>query len=141
MRAVIASLAVLSLAACGGAVRVEPPKPDGPAAAACQELNGLLPQTLDGVGRTESDPKSPYVVVWGEAEIALRCGVPRPARMAATDRLSEIDGVGWFPDPKADTLYTAVTGVGYVEVTVSRKHRAGDVLVDLSAPIKKALPA
>jgi hypothetical protein len=140
LRSTIVLLAVLLVAACGGAVQVEPPTPDGPTAAACQKLNGLLPGTLDGEARVESAPKSPFVAVWGEASIALRCGVPRPATMAATDNLSEIDGVGWFPDPRTPTLYTAITGAGYVEVTVSRRHTPGNVLVELSGPIRKALP-
>ncbi|MDF5753335.1 DUF3515 domain-containing protein [Spongiactinospora sp. TRM90649] len=135
------AVAVLALAACGGAVQVEPPVPQGETAAACRRLNDLLPGTLDGAERVESEPKSPYVAVWGAGEIALRCGVPRPAAMAPTDRLSEINGVGWFADPKLPTLYTAVTGSGYVEVTIARTHDPGEVLGALSAPIAKTLPA
>ncbi|GAA5042079.1 hypothetical protein GCM10023259_011480 [Thermocatellispora tengchongensis] len=119
---------------------MDPPAPDPTAAAACKTLAGLLPQRLDGADRVESEPPSPYVAVWGEGEIALRCGVPRPAAMAPTDQLSTIDGVGWFADPRADTLFTAVTGSGYVEVTISREHQPGIVLGELAAPIKKALP-
>ncbi|WP_233507204.1 DUF3515 domain-containing protein [Spongiactinospora gelatinilytica] len=132
--------AVAALAGCGGAVRVEPPAPQGATAAACRQLQGLLPRSLDGAERVESEPPSPYVTVWGAGEIALRCGVPRPALMAPTDRLAEINGVGWFPDPKAPTLYTAVTGGGYVEITMSRAHTPGIVLGRLAAPIKRALP-
>jgi hypothetical protein len=138
--ALAAALAVLSLAGCGGAVQVEPPVPDGPAAAACRRLSELLPRTLDGAGRVESSPESPYVAVWGEAKIALRCGVPRPAAMRSTDRLAEINGVGWFADPRLKTLFTAITGTGYVEVTVSLEHVPGEVLAELSGPIKTALP-
>ncbi|GLW06088.1 hypothetical protein Misp01_12180 [Microtetraspora sp. NBRC 13810] len=135
-----AALTALALAGCGGAVQVEPPTPEGTTAAACVKLDGLLPRSLDGVDRVESTPKSPYVAVWGSAEIALRCGVPRPVTMAPTDQLTEIDGVGWFPDPRTPTLFTAVTGEGYVEVTISREHTPGNVLADLSGPVKKALP-
>jgi hypothetical protein len=59
------SCALLILVGCGGAVRVEPPVPDGPAAAACRTLAERLPRKLDGAERVESAPASPYVAVWG----------------------------------------------------------------------------
>lgn len=76
----------------------------------------------------------------GEAEIALRCGVPRPARMAPTDQLQEINGVGWFADPDRPTLFTAVTDVAYVEVTIAAGHTAAGVLADLSKPVGAMSP-
>lgn len=134
MRAAAVPLLLLVLAGCG-AVHVEPPVPQGEAAAACDRLAPRLPRTLDGADRTESTPESPYVAVWGEAEIALRCGVPRPPRMAPTDRLDEISGVGWFADPDKPALYTAIQAPLYVEVTIAGTHTAGAVLADLSDPI------
>ncbi|MFI7534754.1 DUF3515 domain-containing protein [Streptosporangium sp. NPDC049376] len=130
----------LLLAGCGGAVRVDPPVPEGAAAAACKALGGRLPKTLDGVDRVESSPASPYVAVWGQARIALRCGVTRPSTMAATDEVPEINGVAWFNDPTRPALFTAIGRQAYVEVTISREHVPGNVLVDLSGPIKAALP-
>ncbi|MBF8188769.1 DUF3515 family protein [Nonomuraea sp. K274] len=135
MRAAAILLVLLALAGCGGTVQVDPPTPQGPAVAACDKLATLLPQNLDGAERGTSTPESPYVAVWGEGVIALRCGVPRPARMAPTDRLQEIDGVGWFADPDKPALFTAVTDAAYVEVTVGGEHVAGEVLADLSKPI------
>lgn len=137
MRAAVL-LVLLALAGCGGAVQVDPPTPEGAALAMCGKLAGLLPQKLDGVDRTETTPKSPYVAVWGEAEIALRCGVQRPAKMLATDQLAEINGVGWYADPDKPTLFTAITADGYVEVLVAPSHTAPNVLVDLSAPLTQA---
>lgn len=136
--AAAAALLVLTLAGCG-AVRVEPPAPAGEAAAVCTRLAGRLPQALDGADRGTSIPESPYVAVWGEAEIALRCGVPRPARMAPTDQLQEINGVGWFADPDRPALYTAVAAPVYVEVTIAGTHEAGAVLADLSGPLGEVL--
>ncbi|GAA3114520.1 DUF3515 domain-containing protein [Streptosporangium carneum] len=130
----------LTLAGCGGAVRVDPPAPEGVAAAACKALGERLPRALDGLERVESSPASPYVAVWGEARIALRCGVPRPATMTATEQVPEIDGVAWFNDPVRPALFTAVGREAYVEVTISREHTPQDVLVDLAPPIKAALP-
>ncbi|MCC5576760.1 DUF3515 domain-containing protein [Microtetraspora sp. AC03309] len=134
------ALAVLSLAACSGAVRVDPPTPAGAAASACQKLATALPSRLDGAERVESEPRSPYVAVWGAGEIALRCGVDRPASMAATDQVSDLDGVAWYADPKLSTLFTAINREAYVEVTVSGKHVPGEVLVDLAGPIKSSVP-
>ncbi len=131
---------LLTLAGCGGAVQVEPPVPEGEAVAACRQLAGLLPRTLDGEDRVESTPSSPYVAVWGAGTLALRCGVPRPPRMEPTARLQEIDGVGWFADPEKPTLFTAVAAPVYVEVTVGGAHPAGEVLADLSGPIGQISP-
>ncbi|MEV0586262.1 DUF3515 family protein [Nonomuraea sp. NPDC050310] len=134
-----ALLVLLGFAAgCGGAVQVEPPVPEGEAAAACARLAPLLPAELDGSARGRSEPESPYVAVWGDGEIALRCGVPRPSRMEPTDQLMEIDGIGWFADPATPTLFTAVTDAAYVEVTVARNHQPAEVLVDLGKPIGSA---
>jgi hypothetical protein len=96
-----------------------------------------LPQTLDGAGRTASEPASPYVTVWDG--IAMRCGVPRPATMAPTDQVSDVNGVGWYADPKHPALFTAIDLDAYVEVTIPGDHPAGGVLVQLADPIKKAL--
>ncbi|WP_344917914.1 DUF3515 family protein [Streptosporangium oxazolinicum] len=134
------AFALLILVGCGGAVRVEPPAPEGPAAAACRALAERLPRKLDGADRTESTPASPYVAVWGEARIALRCGVPRPVTMSPTDQVPEIDGVAWYADPARPTLFTAIGRESYVEVTIAREHTPQNVLVDLAAPIKSALP-
>lgn len=135
-----AGAALIALAGCGGAVRVDPPAPQGSAAAACEELETALPKTLDGLPRVESDPPSPYVAVWGEGAIALRCGVDRPAAMAATDRVDDINGVGWFADPVHPTLFTSVNREAYVEVTISAKHSPGQVLLELADPIKTKVP-
>ncbi|MGW0806945.1 DUF3515 family protein [Nonomuraea sp. NPDC002799] len=135
MRAAAVLLVLLALAGCGGTLQVDPPTPQGEAVAACDKLATLLPQTLDGDERGTSTPRSPYVAVWGDGVMALRCGVPRPVRMAPTDQLQEIGGVGWFADPEKPALFTAVTDIVYVEVTIGGEHVAGEVLADLSKPV------
>ncbi|WP_248958177.1 DUF3515 family protein [Sphaerisporangium perillae] len=138
---VLAALAAMALlAGCGGAVRVDPPSPQGATATACTTLNDRLPRTLDGAERVPSEPSSPYVAVWGEGEIALRCGVPRPAALDPLQQVPEINGVPWFADPARPALFTAIIRDGYVEVTISPRHQTADVLIDLAAPIKAAFP-
>ncbi|GAA4578355.1 hypothetical protein GCM10023194_01020 [Planotetraspora phitsanulokensis] len=138
--AAAAFVALTVLAGCSGVVRVEPPTPTGAAAAACRKLAGALPHTLDGLDRVASEPASPYVAVWGEGEIALRCGVERPAAMPATAEVSDVDGVGWFNDPQRPALYTAVNREAYVELTISPEHRPAEIQVDLAGPIKTNIP-
>jgi hypothetical protein len=136
----MACAAALLLSGCSSAVRMDPPEPSGAAVAACRELGAALPRTLDGAERGVSEPASPYVAVWGGGEIALRCGVPRPASMAPTDQVSDVNGVGWYADPARPALFTAVNREAYVEVTISSAHTPGNVLVDLADPIKRAVP-
>ncbi|GII76510.1 hypothetical protein Sru01_14920 [Sphaerisporangium rufum] len=133
-------IAMMVLAGCGGTVRVDPPAPRGATAAACAALGDRLPRTLDGAERGRSDPPSPYVAVWGEGEITLRCGVPRPARLDPYQQVPEINGVPWYADPARPALFTALARGGYVEVTISREHQAAAVLVDLAAPVSAAFP-
>ncbi|WP_308249777.1 DUF3515 family protein [Sphaerisporangium fuscum] len=140
VRVVVGMAALALLAGCGGAVRVEPPAPQAATAANCKTLNTRLPHTLDGAERVPSEPPSPYVTVWGEGEIALRCGVSRPAAMDPMQQVPDINGVPWFADPARDTLFTAITRGGYVEVTISRAHQPASVLLDLAAPIKATFP-
>ena len=134
----VAALALLT--GCSSTVHVEPPTPTGEAAAACRTLDAALPKTLDGLDRVDSDPPSPYVAVWGDGQIALRCGVPRPAAMEPTAEVADINGVGWFQDPRRPALYTSVNRVAYVEVTIGQGHQAGAVLVDLAEPVKSSIP-
>ncbi|WP_235558106.1 DUF3515 domain-containing protein [Sphaerimonospora mesophila] len=128
------------LAGCSTTVQVEPPTPTGAAAEVCRRLGAILPHNLDGANRTIFEPASPYVAVWGDGEIALRCGVPRPGSMTATAEVLDVNGVGWFRDPQRPALFTAVNRSAYVEVTISNKHVSGAVLVDLADPIKKTIP-
>ncbi|GIH27015.1 hypothetical protein Aph01nite_53250 [Acrocarpospora phusangensis] len=139
MKSLIALL-VLAVAACSSAVRVEPPSPQGPAAAACKQLGAALPRELDGEHRVATEPPSPYVAVWGAGQITVRCGVDRPAAMAPTDTVNDINGVAWFTEPNNPTLFTAVNREAYVQVTISVIHQPGDILVSLADPIKATIP-
>ncbi|WP_061297055.1 DUF3515 domain-containing protein [Herbidospora cretacea] len=133
-------IVVVLAAGCSQTVRLDPPAPEGAAATACQALSARLPASIEGLERTDTDPVSPYTAVWGPGEIALRCGVSRPAAMDPTAEVSDVNGVGWFADPARPTLFTSVNREAYVEVTISANHQPGSVLVDLADPIKATIP-
>ncbi len=79
----------------------------------------------------------------------LTCGVARPTGYSATSSATTaIDGVEWYQlvGPQA-VVWTAIranqAGKGqiYISLTVPKKYAAADAyLVDLSGPIKLALP-
>ncbi|MCW2947838.1 MAG: hypothetical protein JWR24_4555 [Actinoallomurus sp.] len=145
MRRILAAGGLLALlTACGtGAVEAPVPHPDPTAAGLCRTLHDRLPQKLHGLSRRATTPKSYLVTAWGSPAIVLRCGVPRPAALYPTSELAVIDGISWLPvPPDRPVTFTAVGRRAYVEVTVPPKYTpAGDVLIELTGPIKATIPA
>lgn len=135
---------VPAVAGCGAGV-VEAPVPTPPASVVrlCTALHGRLPQRLHGRPRRATTPRSPLVTAWGSPAIVVRCGVPRPSGLRPTSELAVLDGVSWLAlPPDRPVTFTAVGRRAYVEVTVPPKYNPpGDVLLELAAPIKAALPA
>lgn len=134
----------LLLAGCGpGPVEVPAPQPGPRAAEACQELHDRLPKTLEGQQRRETEPPSPLVTAWGSPPIVVRCGVPEPDHLRPTSRLAVVNGVEWLPEPNRSPIrFTAVHRLARVEVRFPEGYGApAGVLVDLAAPVKKAVPA
>jgi uncharacterized protein DUF3515 len=126
-----------------GTVQVPVPSPGAAAERLCAGLRS--PARLHGLGKRTTSPKSPLVAAWGSPAIALRCGVSRPAALVPTSQLVTVSGISWFEEP-ADrpVTFTAVGRQAYVEVTVPPKYTErnppGDVLLELTAAIKAALP-
>ena len=121
-----------ALAACGRQVAVPAP---GTPAAPCDRVS--LPATVAGAGSRPTT--EPGTAAWGEPPITYRCGVPRPAALAATSRLVEVSGIGWLPiEGTGGTGFIATTWPSseapvYVEVLVPTAYAApADVLADLS---------
>jgi Protein of unknown function (DUF3515) len=144
LRGTLACAALVPLAACGaGAVRVAAPNPPATIVRMCHTLRDRLPARLRGQPRRDTEPGSPLVTAWGSPAIALRCGVPRPAALRPTSELAVLDGVSWLAQPPdRPVTFTAVGRRAYVEVTVPPKYAPpANVLIDLAAPIKAALPA
>lgn len=143
-RTVLPCAALLLVAGCGvGAVQVPVPSPPAAIARMCHTLRDRLPGRLHGQPRRATEPSSALVTAWGSPAIALRCGVPRPAGLQPTSELAVLDGVSWLAEPPdRPVTFTAVGRRAYVEVTVPPAYApAANVLIDLAAPIKAALPA
>lgn len=102
----------------------------------------MLPATLDGHDKRPTEPVSQRTAAWGDPAIALRCGVPVPARLRPTTQLITVNGVDWFGEQHAEGwTFTATGRRAYVEVVVPKDY-APEVnpLVDLAAALKGADP-
>lgn len=122
------------------------PSPGAKVTELCQNLDKVLPGKVDGLGRNDPEPRSALTAGWGSPAIILRCGVERPSAMSDQNALSgEVNGVGWLVEKRGDGSYRFTTSLrrAYVEVGVPKKWAERDgsaALVDLAAPIKKAIP-
>ncbi|MFE5139330.1 DUF3515 domain-containing protein [Streptomyces fagopyri] len=123
------------------------PGPDAKVSALCRNLDKVLPKKVDGLDRNDPEPRSALTAGWGSPAIILRCGVERPSKMSDMEALSgEVNGVGWLMEKRDDGAYRFTSSLrrAYVEVSVPKKWAQRDgsaALVDLAAPIKKAIPA
>ncbi len=133
----LAGLSALpALTACGRDVAV--PAPDSPSPI-CLDL--ALPDTVNGAGLRPTSESG--TAAWGEPPITWRCGVPRPAQLAADSALLEVDGISWLPVAAqgGDVFYavdwpTAEQPV-YIEVIVPDRYSApADVLLDLGPALR-----
>jgi hypothetical protein len=145
MRRTLAAGGALTLLTGCGAGAVEAPVPRPPAAVnrLCLGLRDRLPQKVHGKARRTTTPRSPLVTAWGSPAIVVRCGVPRPSALKPTSQLVVINGVNWLPvPPDRPVTFTAVGRQAYVEVTVPPAYEPpSDVLIELTGPIKAAVPA
>ncbi|MFJ8008022.1 DUF3515 domain-containing protein [Streptomyces fagopyri] len=123
------------------------PGPGAKVSALCRNLDKVLPKKVDGLDRNDPEPRSALTAGWGSPAIILRCGVERPSKMSDVEALSgEVNGVGWLMEKRDDGAYRFTSSLrrAYVEVSVPKKWAQRDgsaALVDLAAPIKKAIPA
>lgn len=122
---------------------------DAPAAAdpACVDLLGALPTTLTGpLPSREIAPPAPGVRAWAAAPrpVVLRCGLPRPAELAPTSRLLQVDGVAWLtlddgvPDPVVVT-HVVVDRAVFIAVTVPVDAGSAP-LQDIADVVREKLP-
>ncbi|MEU8431706.1 DUF3515 domain-containing protein [Streptomyces sp. NPDC029216] len=140
--------AAVALAGCApgaSAARVTPPPaPPADVAGLCAALHEELPQKVSGLDRTTTEPRSDLTAAWGGSAIVLRCGIPKPAKMAdpKADGV-EVNGVGWLVERPADggLRFTSGSRLAYTEVWVDKEHATdASMLVDLSAAVAKTVP-
>ncbi|MFF5705836.1 DUF3515 family protein [Streptomyces sp. NPDC012794] len=140
--------AFLALAGCAPADsggRVDPP-PAPPAAVAelCAALHEELPETVDGLARTPTSPESDLTAAWGGSAIVLRCGIPKPPKMADPQQDGvEVNGVAWLVEKPEEGGLRFTTGarLAYTEIRVAKEHATdASVLVGLSAAVARTVP-
>ncbi|MDW8805051.1 DUF3515 domain-containing protein [Streptomyces scabiei] len=153
----VLAVSLIAVAGCssaddGGSAAV--PSPGAAATTLCRKLDGVLPRTVDGLGRRDPRPASALTAGWGDAVIILRCGVPRPPKMAdpevAQGRDDDavaggVDGVDWLMERRDGGAYrfTTANRSVYVEVSVAAERAGEDtspILVGLAPAIKQAVP-
>ncbi|MEU3466417.1 DUF3515 domain-containing protein [Streptomyces sp. NPDC006687] len=143
--ALVAGLALAGCATGPSSARVTPPPPPpADVAGLCAALHKELPETVSGLHRTATEPETDLTAAWGGSAIVLRCGIPRPAKMAdpKTDGV-EVNGVGWLVERPADGGLRFTTGsrLAYTEVWIDKEHATdAGMLVGLSAAVAKTVP-
>ena len=140
---VVAVSLVGLLAGCGRTVSVPVPDQTDPAIVSqCSALNAALPSSVEYQVRQTTDPSSPLTAAWGSPPITLRCGVAKPAGLQPTSQLITVDGIDWFAEQRsAGYVFTTVGRTANVEVAVPDQYSPEtNVLVDLTDPIKNAIP-
>ncbi|MEU9106522.1 DUF3515 domain-containing protein [Streptomyces xanthophaeus] len=142
------ALAVAVLAGCapgGSPTRVDPPPtPPADVAGLCAALHEELPETVAGLARTRIRPESALTAAWGGSAIVLRCGIPRPQKMADPEQEGiHVNGVAWLLEKLDDGGFRFTTGMreAYTEVVVDKEHATdAGMLVGLSTAIAETVP-
>ncbi|MFF4274779.1 DUF3515 domain-containing protein [Streptomyces sp. NPDC001536] len=127
------------------------PSPTAKVAKLCRNLDSVLPDKVDGLGRHDPEPASALTAGWGSPAIILRCGVTRPPKMVdpkvATGSdpkaiAGEVNGVEWLMEKQDDgsTRFTTANRQAYVEVTVPEGRDTAGMLTDMASSVKKAIP-
>ncbi|WP_405712697.1 DUF3515 domain-containing protein [Streptomyces xanthophaeus] len=142
------AVAVAVLAGCapgGSPTRVDPPPtPPADVAGLCAALHEELPGTVAGLARTRIEPESALTAAWGGSAIVLRCGIPRPQKMADPEQDGiHVNGVAWLLEKLDDGGFRFTTGMreAYTEVVVDKEHATdAGMLVGLSTAIAETVP-
>jgi hypothetical protein len=143
-------LAVLFTAAgcssADGSARAAVPRPGAAVTKLCQNLDKVLPRTVDGLDRRDPKPASRLTAGWGTPAIILRCGVARPAEMSDPNADGvDINGVGWLLEKGSDGSFrfTTTLRTAYVEVSIPAQRSGSGMapMVDLAPAVKSAIPA
>ncbi|MBW5483503.1 DUF3515 domain-containing protein [Streptomyces bambusae] len=146
-----ALMVLLALAGCApGTVtaRVDPPPaPPTEVAGLCAALHRKLPDRVAGLERSTTEPDSDLTAAWGGSAIVLRCGIPKPPKMADPQQEGiHVNGVAWLLEPLSEQEgggFRFTTGMrrAYTEVVVDKAHATeAGMLVGLSAAVAETVP-
>ncbi|MFF3343831.1 DUF3515 domain-containing protein [Streptomyces sp. NPDC002779] len=150
--ALVVSITVAGCSSADDSGSAAVPSPGARTTELCQNLDKVLPSKVAGESRRDPGPASALTAGWGNPEIILRCGVPRPPKMidpkVAEGRDSDavaggVNGVDWLMERRDGGAYrfTCANREAYVEVTVPEGVDSSAVLIDLAPAVKKAIPA
>ncbi|MFB7557844.1 DUF3515 domain-containing protein [Streptomyces brevispora] len=142
-----AALMLMAAAGCSAddaSAPVTDPTPSSEAAAYCRALHKELPSSVAGQERSGSGTGSNLTAGWGDGEIVLRCGVPRPAKMDdAQSKAIDANGVNWMLEQQQDgrPRFTTTYRKAYVEVTLSVAYaHDASPLAAFAPAVKKTIP-
>ncbi|MER7572854.1 DUF3515 domain-containing protein [Streptomyces sp. NPDC126514] len=149
--ALVLSITVAGCSSADDSGSAAVPSPGARTTELCQNLDKVLPSKVAGESRRDPEPASALTAGWGNPEIILRCGVPRPPKMTdpevAEGRDPDavaggVNGVEWLMEERDGGAYrfTCANRRAYVEVTVPDGVDRSAVLIDLAPAVKKAIP-
>lgn len=144
---------LITTAGCSSAddsASVTVPSPDATVTELCRKLDEALPGKVAGLSREDPEPRSTLTAGWGNPEIILRCGVPRPPKMI-DPKVAEghdpdavpggVNGVDWLQEKADDGFrFTTANRKAYVEVAVPGDVDSSAALIELAPAIKSAIP-
>ncbi len=146
----MASVAVLPLlSGCGdNPVRLDSPRLDEAAYAACRALVDDLPDEVAEASRRLVAPAAALGAAWGDPPIVLTCGAEVPPDFDRFATCVEANGVGWYVPAEAEDQPEAtvtLTAAGYrpvVQVEVPGEHRpegAAAAMAELASAVEEHL--
>ena len=143
---VVSALAILTLAACSGAVDVDSPDIDARTRAACARFLDKVPEKVGDQERRKVEPDDAPAAAWGDPAIVVTCGVGMPKDFDRFSPCQEVNGIGWYiPD---EALYDEVSDVQMttigiepaVRIDLPAEYRPpAAVLVEVSDVVKETL--
>ncbi|WP_162529832.1 DUF3515 domain-containing protein [Nocardioides caldifontis] len=139
---------LVGLVGCGpGTVEVDPPEPEGRAAAACASLVDALPQQVADLDPREVEPADALGAAWGDPAIVLTCDDQPPAGFDELSSCTTVEDVDWYlpeeqveVDDPGDVTMSTVNREAFVHVQLPAEHwPPATAMVDLADAISSTL--
>ena len=133
----LAAAALLSVSGCSGAVPVAVPTPAAEVAEVCRSVTAALPERVLDAERRDTEPPSDLTAAWGDPPIEYTCGVTPPTLSGPAAQCFEVNGVGWYAQPRPNgVIFTTYGRKVYVELAVPATYTPeANALTDLSASV------